>query len=252
MIHRKRSLLSLLPMLLLVGIAGAQEKPAKPAAGGPAGKEAARPVTASASIRAGGITKDNVATIEASLKGIHRAGYKCPTCAYVSASAGRCEPCKQDLKHDAAAAPALRDVHIDAEKGTVAITPAPGQAIRLSEIEKSLSSNQAKVERNQISVAGWTTLMVDGAKPETAAALQKALQDAKLYESVEVAPAEGGKGLMVRGKATPTTIEALSKAVTGAQAEAKVSDVIWFGPCRMCAEKGQATASCPGCTKVKV
>jgi hypothetical protein len=243
--------------LVLALAAGAQQDAH---AAGPAARSA-RTIQAasatqvvSASLRAVAITAENAAAIEAALEAIHRPGYKCPSCGYVEAAGGRCEPCKQELRFEVRASMALRDARIDLESGTIAISVVPGQAIRLSEIERCLAVLQAKIERDSLSIAGWTVLVIDGgSSPGAAAGLQKALLDSVGFDAVEVAPAELARALLARVKPTAAmTLTAASQAVAAHDSALRVSDVVWVGACRVCREKEPQQAACADCTRVKI
>jgi hypothetical protein len=231
---------------------GGQEKPT-------GGQEKEKPKEAS-SAKAGamtplripvtGVTAANAAAVESSLKGLTHPAWKCPDCGAMSSAKGTCPACKKELVEEKNA-PLVREVKVDATDGAVQIALAPGQMLKLTDLERALKTNSVTLETRKLTIPAYTKLYI--AAPADAkdaqAAVQKALTDSKAFSNVAVRTDEATKQLVALVETSKTSANyaevagAIEKAGTGF----KLADVAWTAPCPMCSKAGNVQANCKGC-----
>jgi hypothetical protein len=202
----------------------------------------------SLSIPLKGLTKDNAAKAEAALVKLDRNGFRCTTCDYFAKAAGECPGCKTALVVDRAG-PLLKDVKIDATKNVVMFGIAGSHGARLSEIEAALTPISIEVDRKLLPITPFTKLTITGVDSEEAAqALEKALEDAKHYESIKTdVNLEHKMAILFVGSAkTHPTLDGITKTIEKA-GSFKIAGISWTAVCSECAAKGMKHAGCLSC-----
>ncbi len=204
--------------------------------------------TGTVTIELKGITGDNAAKVETALVKLERDGFCCQGCDYFAKAAGQCPGCKTALVPEKTGA-LLRDVKIDPAKGTVVFGVAGPHIVRLGDIEAALKPLAIDVDATRFTIGPFTRITVTGVESEDAGpALEKALLDAKLYDTVKAnADTESSTAILIVGgtKAAPT-LETFRKTVEKA-GPFKITQVSWAAACPKCAEKGMKRAGCMSC-----
>lgn len=207
---------------------------------GPAGGTLAIPLK--------GITKDNAPKAEAALAKLDRNGFRCTTCEYFAKEAGNCPGCGTALVAEKAGM-LLNNVKIDAVKNLAIFGVAGPHGVRLTEIETILTPMGIEVDKAKLTIAPFTRLTLTGIESEDAGKmLEKALKDAKLYDSVKTDVSVEHKMaiLIVGGAKTPPTLETITTTIEKA-GPFKISEISWTAACPKCAEKGMKHAGCMSC-----
>jgi hypothetical protein len=195
-----------------------------------------------------GLNKDNAAKAEAALVKLERDGFRCTTCDYFTKAAGKCPGCQTELVAEKAA-PLLKDVKIDAAKNVATFEIAGSHGVRLAEIEAALTPIAIEVDRKSLEVAPYTRLTLTGIDSEEAGeALEKALAEAKLYDSIKTdVNVEHKMAILIVGNAKKApTLDAVTKAIAKAGAF-KIAGISWTIACDECAKKGMRHAGCNSC-----
>jgi hypothetical protein len=212
--------------------------PEKPAATPAAPATPATPAAAkvqssgdSTSVAVTGLTKDNTAATKAALEGLSHTVYRCPACNMTQADKGTCSMCKKELVSEKSTA--LKNITLDAEKGTIGFALAPGQAVRLTEIETALTGEKISIPRDKLTIGPNSTLMVSGvSSEESVSKLEAELKSSKLFDSVKARLVGTGKPaeLTVKGGGAPATRAKVEEALAKAGPDFKLVDIVWTSP----------------------
>jgi hypothetical protein len=191
----------------------AQAKP-KEASAIPKPRELAVPVT--------GLAKDGVAAVRADLLALTMQYHSCAPCGEERVTAGTCPKCKGEMK------PASRALFtsVTPTESVVTLTADPRAVVKLSEIEEVLTARSVHIDDAHFMLAGRTRLLV-ASPPTEAAAVEKALKEAKLFGEVKVEPDPATNQLFVtvQADANPPTRAKVTSALEGAKA--RLVDVLW-------------------------
>lgn len=195
-----------------------------------------------------GLTKDNMAQVEAALTKLERNGFRCASCGYFSVEQEDCPSCGTALVAEKAGV-LLRDVKVDSGKGAAMFGVASPAGVRLSEIDVALKTSGVSVDRAKLPIAAFTRLRVTGiTSDEDAKALDAALKAAKLFDGVKthIDIESETAAIIVGGAKTPPTYETFSTTIAKA-GSFKLEDVEWTAACPKCKEKGAMHANCMSC-----
>lgn len=237
----------------------AQDKPAKPAK--PAEKPGATPATPATpasqksaastggetTVAVTGLNKENSAAARTALEGINHTVWRCPDCSMSQTEKGMCTMCNKELVSEKS--PSLRNVVIDADKGWVAFALAPGQNVRLTEIESALTAEKISVPRDKLTIASNSTLVVSGvSSEESAKKLETELKNSKLFDSVNTRIVGTGKPveITVKGGTTPATRAKVEEALAKAGPDVKLVDIMWGTPVAAATPATPAKPATPG------
>lgn len=218
------------------------EKPAKPAEKPAQEKPGATPATPAAPAQkpmasgdstvvvVTGLSKENSAASRTALEGITHSVWRCPDCGMSQTDKGTCSMCNKELV--AEKSPSLRNVTIDADKGTVAFSLAPGQSVRLTEIESALTGQKVSIPRDKLTIASSSMLVVTGVTEESAKKLETELKNSKLFDTVNTRIVGAGKPaeITVKGGTTPATRAKVEEALAKAGPDFKLIDIVWVSP----------------------
>lgn len=210
-----------------------------------AGEEAASPLT----VPLKGLSKDNATKVETALAKLERNAFRCPTCEYFSAKEGECPGCGAALVADKAGI-LLREVKIDPEKGVAMFGVAGRAGVRLSEIDAILKPTGVTIDRSQLLIVPFTRITLTGIESkENGEAIEKALRDAKLFDTVKAAfdPDHKMGVLIVGGTKKAPSFEALSAVIGKAGEDFAITEVSWIAACPKCKQKGMNHAGCTSC-----
>mgnify|MGYP001344730792 CR=1 FL=1 len=216
-------------MLAMTSLATAQEPAKHTATSAPQTvKEAAAPKAEQNQVvlHVTGLTKDNQTAVKDALTGLGGQRYVCATCKHEQSTPGPCPSCKTPLKSEQQHV--IAGATVTLTSSSIAITPAPNSAVRLSEIEGALSKRMVHIEEDRLQLSGKSVLVLKDGNADNVAAVEKALKDAKLFDEVH-AKMEPSRGLEVEvraGAAAPTRTS-VAKAIEASGTKARLSDVIW-------------------------
>ena len=233
---------------------GAQKGGDKKAEGGrEKGKDkavASSVATAPMSIPLSGVTAENSSSVQAAIQGVAHPLWKCATCDHAQSEKGQCPKCKTDLTVDKSGAPAAKSVSIDAASGAVQLTLAPGQNLRMSELERALKPLSVTINARQLIVPNFARVYIEapvGAK-DGEAALERALAGTKLFTNASVHYNDHRKEFVALVESGGTaTFADTSAAVQTCGKEYKIVDLAWTAPCAACAKAGSVQAGCKNC-----
>jgi hypothetical protein len=205
--------------------------PATPAT--PASPSAAPRVQSgdSTSVAVTGLTKDNSAATKTALEGLSHTVWRCPACNLTEAAKGTCAMCKEELVSEKSAT--LQNVKLDADKGTIAFALAPGQTVRLTEIEAVLTPEKISIPKDKLTLSPSSTLVVSGVSTEEAIKkLETELKNAKMFDSVACRLTGSGKPaeVTVKNGNTSLTRAKVEEAISKASPEFKLVDIVWTSP----------------------
>jgi len=199
--------------------------------------EKAKPVPASApivlskvklelAVPVQGLTKDNAAKVEESLEAMEVVLYECSGCQAMFPKAGSCPTCTTALQVESH--PILDSVTVSPDDGKVTLHTHEGMQLRLSDIERALGAASVKIDGGKLNITGNATLVVAGvANADQAKAIQKALEDSKLFQKVSATP-QGGVGMVeVTAGATGSTRARVEECLAKVAAAHKLQDVVW-------------------------
>jgi hypothetical protein len=195
-----------------------------------------------------GVSKDNAVEAQTALAKLERNGFRCGTCDYFAKDTGDCPVCKTALVAEKAGV-LLKDVKIDPDKGVVTFGVAGPYGVRLSEIDATLRPKGIDVDPKTFTIVPFTRITLTGIDSEDAAkALEKAMQEAKIYDSIKTDVSVEHKMaiLLVGNSKTPPTLDVLTTTIEKA-GSFKIAEVSWIGPCQKCAGKGMKHAGCMSC-----
>jgi hypothetical protein len=185
----------------------------------------------STSVAVTGLTKDNSAATKAALEGLSHTLYRCPECNMTQADKGTCSMCKKELVSEKSTA--LKNITLDADKGTIGFALAPGQTVRLTEIETVLTAEKISIPRDKMTIGPNSTLMVSGvSSEESVSKLETELKNSKLFDSVKARLVGTGKPaeLTVKGGGAPATRAKVEEALAKAGPDFKLVDIVWTSP----------------------
>jgi len=232
---KKRTLPTVPLVLLLLGpLAAAQgtkktepaSAPAKPAATAPA-----KPVTSTAEpktrleLHVKGLTSENLDKVRGGLSALTYSAYTCDHCQFQASEPGKCPKCSAELKPEKR--PMFSSVMPTPGDSTITLVLAPNHVTRLSEIERALRVDSVSVDEAALPIAGQAELVLRGGKAESLSAVEKALQDAKLFDELHARWDPGHDEIRVtaRAGATPPTRGRVESAIGALKLEIK--DVVW-------------------------
>jgi hypothetical protein len=217
---------ALAPAALAIGLARqegsastSQEKPvAKPAS-------AAKATAVEVSVPVTGLTKENSAKAQEALSGLTSRAYVCEPCKVTEAKPGTCSHCKAPLASKDVKP--LERVSASADRGAVAFHVHGGARVSLSQVEGALQRSSLRVDRDKLVLQAPTELTITGAKD--VAAVEKALEDSKLFATVQSGGDQdmGQVRVWVQPGATAPTLSSVSAALEKAQPGARIADVVW-------------------------
>lgn len=197
----------------------------------PAASTPAAPAGDTNTLAVTGLTPANTAAAKSALEGLSHTVWRCPACSMTEAEQGTCPMCQKELVSEKS--PALRNITMDGTKGTIGFALAPGQAVRLTELEAVLSAEKISIPRDKLALGSSSTLLVNGASSEDSIKKVEAeLKSSKLFDSVTGRLVGSGKPaeLTVKSGATPATRARVEAALAQAGPEFKLVDVIWSAP----------------------
>ncbi|OJS17830.1 hypothetical protein BK403_28005 [Escherichia coli] len=235
---KTRIIRSLTAMALLAPIALAQTgttKPAEPAktptpAAPAQTAPAATTTSASPQVPVTGLTAENSEKVTKALKDYTNAVYKCASCSEVSYEAGQC--CGKEKTSQTGAA--FATVKADPTASTISFTVAPTHEIKLSEIERILTSNGVKVSRDKLSYGPSSQIVIANVADQAAAdVIKKALVDAKVFEQIDIKVPAGHKEAhitVVKAGSSAATEARVKETLAKANPTASVTDVAWTAP----------------------
>ncbi len=193
----------------------------------------AKPVTppasdAQPSVPVTGLTTENAPRIESALKAYTSTSYKCEACSDTAFEAGMC--CEKPTK--AVTGTALRSVKVDPTSSMVIFAISPGYGVRLTELDRILKKEGVTVQRDKLKLSNDTTITVAGVADQAAAdEVRKAINDAKLFDQIDVRTPAGKKEAVIvirRAGSSPTTEARVKETLAKANPTFVVADVIWM------------------------
>ena len=105
------------------------------------------------------------------------------------------------------------------------------------------------MDRKSLDVVPFTRLTLTGIDSEEAGtALEKALNEAKLYDTIKTdVDVEHKMAILIVGNAKKApTLDAITKAI-GKAGSYKIAGISWTAACNECAKKGMRHAGCNSC-----
>jgi hypothetical protein len=218
-----RSHWTLALLLLAPAALGAQEgtKP-KPEAVKPKEAQVTLPAR-ELSVPVAGLTAENASALRDELKALTMQAYTCAPCKVEQAKEGACPKCKAALKAETRAYFTLVQPAPDQER--LALTLDPRVSLPLSRLERLLAEHDLEI--GELALPGSLELLVRAPQSIDAAALKLTLEDAKLFEAVEVRadPAANQWLVSARSGKKPPTRAQLTTALAGPKAQ--LVDVIF-------------------------
>ena len=205
-----------------------QEKPAaKPAGALEAGAKTDAPMLLQFGVM--GLTKDNESKVKESLTALTASRYVCEACKVDKAMAGKCPKCSGELAMKKK--PVLQSSQAMTDKESLSVTVAPGATLSYSELESALGKNSVHIDAAKFAISGKAELILRGGTAENATAIQKSLDDAKLFEHVKASfdPAKSEIVVMVQAGATPPTRAKVASTIEAAGTKLQLSDVLFGG-----------------------
>ena len=234
--------LGLAVLFALTASVAAQAAETKPAAKPAASSTQDKPATASTSadsnsIAVTGLTKENSAAAKTALEGLSTSMWRCSACNMTSATKGTCEMCKKELVSEKSAS--LRNVVIDPDKGTIGFALAPGQSVKLSELEAALVTNHVSIPRDKLTISPSSTLMISGVGTEDAVKkLETELKNAKIFDTVSCRLADNKQGEVKVHCTSPASRTKVDEALAKAGPDFKLVDIVWTSPSATAHSKG--------------
>jgi hypothetical protein len=210
--------------------AGGQEKPSDPAGRTSQPQTTPLPAGDVTTLSVAGLSKANTTPVRTMLEGITHPTWRCTGCNMTGEKAGTCSHCQVDLVSERKAS--LNNIAIDSDKGTIGFSIAPGQSVRLSEIEAALSPQQIELPET-MAIPATSTLVIEGvSSQDQITQLENELKSSQLFSSVTGKLAGGNRQaeLSVRGGTTSATRSKLEAALAKAGDEFKLADIVWTAP----------------------
>ena len=176
-----------------------------------------------------GLSATNTTQVSDSLKALTKESYACEMCKHEQAAAGKCPGCKGDLM--AKKQPLFRTVTPSAEASTVVLVPNPSANVHLTEIEKTLEKSSVKIDTSKLTIPGKAQLVFKGASADLAPKIEKALADAKLFQTAKAShdATSNEVRVAVNASATAPTRARLIAALEAAGVKTELTDIVW-GP----------------------
>jgi hypothetical protein len=185
----------------------------------------------SSSVAVAGLTKDNTAATKSALEGLSHTVWVCSACNVSEAEKGTCPMCKAELASEKS--PTLQNIKLDADKGTIGFALAPGQTVRLTEIEAVLTPQKVTIPRDKLTLSPSSTLVISGVSTdESVKKLETELKNAKMFDSVSCRLTGTGKPAEVAVKCSNagTTRAKVEETLAKAGPEFKLVDILWISP----------------------
>lgn len=194
----------------------------------------------------------NVQAAEVALESLTRTAYSCPVCLFTQPVEGACPDCDEELEPSEGAIHPVRRADVDAGERTMRLFLASGQTLRLSEVEHALKKSGAELEREAIPMLPWSRLVLDVTDDEQGSEELREALETLPFEIVAFQLDDGttrATALLGRHeKGDRATLGDVRRALKQASAPFTLADVVWSGPCKVCAESGAAVATCRKCT----
>ena len=178
-----------------------------------------------------GLTAENAAKLKTALEGLTTHVYSCSACSERYAMAGNCPGCLTGLKDESK--PIFSQVTVTPDQGVLKFQTHEGLPVRLSDIERAAKASSVSIDSSKLQIGNQAAVFVAGATTEEQAkAIQKGLDEAKLFQRAHVAidPSTKYVRIAVVPTTTPVTRTAVDEALKKIDASYKVSDVVWNGP----------------------
>jgi hypothetical protein len=175
-----------------------------------------------------GLTQENAPKLKTALEGLQTEVYTCAGCKAEAAKAGNCPACKTPMV--ASKKPLFARVSPAADLSKISVQSHEGMQLKLSEIERALAASSVKLDAQKMTIPGNATLIIASATTaEQATAIQKALEESKLFQRVHATVDESTKKTAVEVVSGPTapTRAKVDEAIAKAGATNKIEDVIW-------------------------
>ncbi len=175
-----------------------------------------------------GLTQENAPKVKSTLEGLQASVFICSGCKAQSDKTGTCTACKTPLQPTKL--PLFGRVSPAADLSKISIQTHEGMQLKLSEIERALTASAVKLDAQKMTIPGTATFVVGTATTaEQATAVQKALEESKLFQRVHAKVDETSKKTTVEvvAGATPPTRAKVDEALAKAGATYKLEDVIW-------------------------
>lgn len=122
----------------------------------------------------------------------------------------------------------LAEVAVDAEKGVLELVVAPGQSLRLAQVQRALNASSVRIKGERFAL-GEATLVFDGELGEGGIEkLQRALTT-ELFAEAEVRQERDPERLVAHVKPgdEPPTFDSAAKAARGVAPGLRIADVVW-------------------------
>lgn len=176
-----------------------------------------------------GLTKANLEQVRMSLTSMTTEVFVCDGCRHEQPVAGTCLPCNHELKAKKEAV--LLDATPNVESASIRLTPAAARNLRFSDLSSVLMKNSIEIDPAKFPIAGKSRLMLRGGTLDTSEAIEKALVESKLFESVKAKfdPLSGETHVMLQAKKTAPTHAQVTSILDKVGTGTKLVDVIW-GP----------------------
>ena len=228
MIHATRFRHAYLPglfgALLLAG-------PGASAAQVPATQEGSRPKEAVAALEPRefllpikGLTEENAALLQEDLKALTTQTFRCAPCKFEQAKEGTCAKCKAALKPETRAL--FTSIQPAPDEGRIALRIDPRVSVPLSRLESVLAKRTLRIDEEALLLPGSVQLVVRTPQVLDPGAVQAALEEAKLFETVRAEADAATNQVLVlarAGKQAPTRAK-VAAALKGTMAQ--LADVI--------------------------
>jgi len=203
------------------------QEPKKPAASQPA--EASHKADAPIMLQFGvtGLTKDNESKVKEGLTAMSTSRYVCEACKVDKAVAGKCPKCNADLSMKKK--PVLQGSAAMTDQSSMSVTVAPGNSLSYTDLEGALSKNSVHIDPAKFNIAGKAQLVLRGGMADAVPAIQKALEDAKLFDSVKASFDVAKSEIQVQvqaGAAAPTRAKVAS-VVEGSGTKLHLEDIVF-------------------------
>ncbi len=179
-----------------------------------------------------GLTTDTTAKVETALKDLTSSYWECESCMELSGESGTCCGTAKATKSGKVFCAAKAD----ATASTINVTLVAGREVKLSDIERALSAQSVKVQRDKLTLGAETCLVIGNVADQKAAdELAKALTEAKVFEKIEAKVPAGRReaSLYVKkaGSSAPTEAK-VREALVKANPTATIADIAWVAPAK--------------------